>query len=110
MGMKTLVNNSNRKTANAKNQVDNEDVRVTEYHFIPGAETTFHKHIFDYVVIPLTDGELLLINSEGEEIRSNLSRGLSYFLNSGVEHNVINVGKKDLIFIELEIKGNFKEK
>ena len=44
------------------------------------------------------------------EIRSNLSRGLSYFRNSGVEHNVINVGKKDLIFIELEIKGNFKEK
>ena len=30
MGMKTLVNNSNRKTANAKNQVDNEDVRVTD--------------------------------------------------------------------------------
>ena len=110
MGIKTFVNNLNRKTVNGKIQVDNEHVRVTEYHFIPGAETKFHKHIFNYVVIPVTDGELLLINSEGEEIRSKLTRSLSYFRNSGVEHNVINVGKKDLIFIELEIKGNFKEK
>ena len=110
MGIKTFVNNLNRKTVNGKIQVDNEHVRVTEYHFIPGAETKFHKHIFDYVVIPVTDGELLLINSEGEEIRLKLTRSLSYFRNSGVEHNVINVGKKDLIFIELEIKGNFKEK
>ena len=51
MGIKTFVNNLNRKTVNGKIQVDNEHVRVTEYHFIPGAETKFHKHIFDYVVI-----------------------------------------------------------
>ena len=107
MGIK-IVKKLNRKTVNAKIQIDNEHVRVTEYHFIPGAETKFHKHIFDYVVIPLTDGELLLVNSGGEEIRSKLTRSLSYFRNSGVEHNVINVGKKDLIFIELEIKGSFK--
>lgn len=99
----------NRETANAKIQIDNEHVRVTQYHFIPGAETKFHKHTSNYVVIPLTDGELLMINSGGKEIRASLTRSLSYFRNLGIEHNVINIGEKDLIFIELEMKGNLIE-
>ena len=99
----------NRETVNANLQIDNEDVRVTEYHFVPDAETNFHKHEFDYVVVPLTDGELSLIGEKGEEIRAKLKRGLSYFRKAGIEHNVINVGKKDLIFIELEMKKKFSE-
>ena len=99
----------NRKIVNAKLQIDNENVRVTEYHFVPDAETKFHKHEFDYVVVPLTDGELSLIGEKGEEKRAKLTRGLSYFRKAGIEHNVINVGKKDLIFIELEMKKDFSE-
>ena len=61
-------------------------------------------HDYDYVVIPITDGKLLLIDKDGEETFSNLKKGVSYFRNSGVEHNVINAGENKLIFVELEIK------
>ena len=41
-------------------QVDNAEVIVTEWRFAPGAETGRHRHGHDYVVVPLTDGTLLL--------------------------------------------------
>ena len=57
------------------------------------------------MVVPQTDGELLfLINQKGIEIKTELREGISYYRKSGVRHNVINNGKKDLIFIEIEIK------
>ena len=39
-------------------QIDNAKVRVTEWRFAPGAETGFHTHGMDYVVVPLGDGRL----------------------------------------------------
>ena len=96
----------NRDKAEPETQVENDRIRVTKYYFSPGAETTFHEHFWDYVVVPQTDGELLLINEKGIEIKAELREGISYYRKSGVRHNVINNGKKDLIFIEIEIKGN----
>ena len=46
-------------------QVDNDRVRVTEWRFAPGAATGWHRHEFDYVVVPITTGTLLL--KEGDE-------------------------------------------
>ena len=40
--------------------IDNEKTRVTEWRFAPGAETGWHRHAYDYVVVPGTDGQLLL--------------------------------------------------
>ena len=34
--------------------------RVIEYRFAPGAETGWHRHEHDYVVVPMLDGNLLL--------------------------------------------------
>ena len=34
--------------------------RMTEFRFQPGAETGWHRHMADYVVVPLLDGDLLL--------------------------------------------------
>jgi quercetin dioxygenase-like cupin family protein len=96
----------NRDKAEPEIQIENDSVRVTKYHFSPGAETGFHEHFWDYLVVPQTDGELLLINEKGIEIKAELREGISYYRKSGVRHNVINNGKKDLIFIEIEIKGN----
>ena len=56
--MKTIAH---REQASSTIQVDNERVRVTEYTFESGAETTFHRHEWDYVVVPQTD-ELLLVD------------------------------------------------
>lgn len=97
---------NDRKRAEPEIQVENDRIRVTKYHFSPGAETTFHEHSWDYVVVPQNDGELLLIDENGIETRAVLKQGLSYYRKAGVKHNVINKGNRDLIFIEIEIKAH----
>ena len=96
----------NRSSAVATVQEDNDRVRVTEYRFAPGAETTPHVHQWDYVVVPQMDGELLIIEPDGNEARARLTRGQSYYRQAGVNHNVINVGGGELVFIEVEMKAH----
>lgn len=84
-------------------QVDNERVKVTEWSFTPGAETGHHRHEYDYVVVPLTEGKLLIRDSNGERLVP-LSVGASYARNAGVEHNVINANAYPFRFIEIEMK------
>ena len=95
-----------RKKAKANIQIDNERVRVTEYSFNKNEETGFHVHQWDYVVIPQTDGLLLLINDNGVETTATLVKGQPYYREAGVSHNVINNGKEKLVFIEIEIKAH----
>jgi mannose-6-phosphate isomerase-like protein (cupin superfamily) len=35
-----------------------------------------------------------------------LTQGVSYYRQAGVEHNVINAGRAELVFIEVEIKAH----
>ena len=84
-------------------QIDNSRVRVTEWRFAPGAETGYHRHGMDYVVVPLTTGTLLLETPQGE-IRSSLTAGASYTRLTGVEHNVVNANDFDFAFVEIELK------
>ena len=93
------------KVATSNVQIDNNSVKITEYNFSPGSETKYHKHEMDYIVVPINDGELLLVDKFGNKVKSKLKKGVSYFKESGVEHNVINSGSKDLKFIEIEIKN-----
>ena len=97
-----------RDKAEPEIQVENDRIKVTKYYFSPGAETGFHEHFWDYVVVPQTHGELLLIDENGFETKAELKKGISYYRKAGVKHNVINNGKKDLIFIEIEIKAYTK--
>lgn len=101
------MNNSGiRPEVIASIQIDNDRVRVTEYTFSPGAETTWHQHQWDYVVVPQTDGLLLIVGAKNEESYVTLTRGIPYYREAGVEHNVINYGEKELVFIEIEIKAH----
>ncbi|MBI5618208.1 MAG: cupin domain-containing protein [Gammaproteobacteria bacterium] len=84
-------------------QVENERVIVTEWRFAPGAETGWHKHGHDYVVVPITHGTLHLETPTGD-ITAELAPGRSYARPIGVEHNVINAGTTELVFIEIELK------
>ena len=84
-------------------QLDNERTRVTEWRFAPGAATGWHRHEYDYVVVPMTTGQLLLKESEGERY-AELTAGVSYDREIGVEHNVINANEFEFVFIEVEIK------
>jgi len=90
-------------TAVSTVQVDNERVRVTEWRFAPGAETGWHRHELDYVVVPMTTGKLRLDTGTAEVI-AELVVGQSYARMAPVEHNVINANPYELTFIEIEIK------
>jgi len=92
-----------RSKAAATRQIDNERLIATEWWFAPGAETGWHRHGYDYVVVPLTTGKLLLETAEGE-VEAQLRAGQPYFRNVGVEHNVINANDFEFVFIEVELK------
>ena len=83
--------------------IDNERVVVTEWRFAPGSETGWHVHGLDYVVVPQTDGRLLLETREGDR-HAELSVGKPYFRQAGVEHNVVNANPHEFVFIEVEIR------
>jgi quercetin dioxygenase-like cupin family protein len=85
-------------------QEDNDIARVTRWSFAPGAETGFHRHEYDYVVVPLTTGALKIVDKAGKESTSQLTAGVSYFRRAGVEHNVINASDGDFAFVEVEFK------
>ena len=94
----------------ADQQADNALTRVTRWSFAPGAETGFHVHGMDYVVVPLLDGQLKLVSPEGEITFADLKTGQSYFRKSGVHHNVINPNPYDFAFVEIEFKSTASEK
>ena len=85
--------------------IDNERVRVTRWQFAPAAETGFHVHQWDYVVVPLVDGRLKIIAPDGAESFADLQHGVPYFRGAGVHHNVISANDGDFAFIEIELKG-----
>ena len=85
-------------------QVDNDRVRVTEWRFARGAATGWHRHEFDYVVVPMTTGKLLLKEGDGERY-AELKAGVSYSREVGVEHNVINANDYEFVFVEVEMKS-----
>lgn len=96
--------NASRPQAVPKVQVDNERVTVTEWNFAPGAETGWHRHGLDYVVVPEADGRLRIEAPDGSASTSELKAHQSYYRAAGVEHNVINDGAVAFSFVEIEIK------
>ena len=92
-----------RPRAEPIKQLETERVIVTEWRFAPGAETGWHVHGLDYVVVPLTTGTLLLETPDGDRT-AELETGQSYARKAGVEHNVINANAFNLSFIEVELK------
>ena len=83
--------------------IDNERVRVTRWSFAAGAATGWHVHEYDYVIVPLTDGTLRLVEPDGTR-DSELRVGEPYFREAGVEHDVVNANDHDFTFIEIEIR------
>ncbi|VDC33316.1 nuclear transport factor 2 family protein [Pseudogemmobacter humi] len=83
--------------------LEDERFRVTEWRFAPGAQTGWHRHGHDYVIVPLTDGRLALDLPGGAQSSAALSHGVPYSRRVGVEHNVINAGDALLAFLEVEV-------
>ena len=91
-------------TARPTTLIENDRVIVTRWDFHRGAETGWHRHGHDYVVLPVTDGALKLEEPGGTERVVPLTNGVPYYRGEGVEHNVINPTSHDVAFIEVEIK------
>ena len=90
-------------TAKAIKHIENDRVIVTEYRFSRGHNTGWHLHAHDYVIVPLLDGRLKLITTEGESF-ADMKKGVPYFRNAGVEHDVVNATDGEYAFIEVELK------
>ena len=84
--------------------IDDERSVVTEWRFAPGAETGWHRHGHDYIVVPMTTGDLLLEEPGGVSRRAELVAGRPYTRREGVEHNVVNPNDGEFVFIEIEMK------
>jgi len=94
---------SQRPEATSKLLEENARVIITEWRFAPGAETGWHRHGHDYVVVCLTTGKLLAETATGN-IETALKMGQAYARPVGVEHNIVNSGNGEFAFVEVEIK------
>jgi mannose-6-phosphate isomerase-like protein (cupin superfamily) len=83
--------------------INNEKVKVTEWYFEVGDSTGTHIHEYDYVVVPMMDGELKVVDKDNHETISKLTKGGSYFREKGVNHNVFNNNDYPYSFIEIEM-------
>lgn len=92
-----------RPQASSRRLQETDRVIVTEWRFAPGAETGWHRHAHDYVVVVLTAGELMQETAQGE-ILTEFASGQSYARPVGVEHNVVNPNPHEFAFIEVELK------
>lgn len=83
--------------------IENDTTRVTKWQFEKrGDNTGWHRHAFDYVVVPLFDGQLEIDNGGDETSFAQLKNGVPYFRELGVEHDVINGNDFECAFIEIE--------
>jgi len=94
---------NSRPKAISKLLQETDRVIVTEWRLAPGAETGWHRHSYDYVVICLTAGKLVAETSAGD-VETELAFGQAYARPVGVEHNIVNPGAREFAFVEVEIK------
>jgi quercetin dioxygenase-like cupin family protein len=85
-------------------QLENDRVRVTEWRFAPGSATGWHRHGYDYVVVPMTSGTLHLRTATADTT-GELVAGRPYYRPLGAEHDVLNPGPAEVVFIEIEVKA-----
>ncbi|WP_282157745.1 cupin domain-containing protein [Shimia thalassica] len=84
--------------------IQNDRVLVTEWRFKKrGDNTGWHRHAYDYVVIPQFDGVLEIDLGNGERITAQMQSGVPYFREIGVEHDVINANDFECAFVEVEL-------
>ena len=92
-----------RPKASSRRLQENERVIITEWRLEPGAETGWHRHGHDYVVVCLTAGRLLAETANGN-VETELAFGQAYARPEGVEHNIVNPGGQEFVFVEIELK------
>ena len=95
---------TDRPEARPQILTDTETHRITRFDFAPAAETGWHVHGFDYVIVALTECTMTLEMPDGTASQVALPPGRTYHRPEGVEHNVINGGAAPMAFLEVEFK------
>ena len=93
-----------RKKAKPTIQINDSRAKATRWDFAPGAETGWHTHEMDYIVVPLTKGMLTAELPDGSTVENKLNIGESYARTKGINHNIINMNDWPYSFIEIELK------
>lgn len=88
--------------ASGEMQVDNGIFRVTKWTIEPNDAIPMHVHEFEYVVVPLVNDSMHVLNSDGSEILAEIRIGQSYTRPAGAEHTVANRGGNTIEFVEIE--------
>lgn len=84
--------------------IENDRVRVTEWHFMKrGDNTGWHRHDYDYVVAPQFDGTLDIDLGNGELIQAEMQCGQPHYRELAIEHDVINANDFECAFVEIEL-------
>ena len=76
---------------------------MTEWRLPPGSAIGHHRHAYDYIVVPVTDGELTVVTASGPA-PSPIKAGQAYFRKAGVDHDVQNTTANGIVFVEIEMK------
>lgn len=84
--------------------IDDARVVVNRFDFGPGDDTGHHVHQMPYVIVPVTDGVLRVVQDDGTETLTELRLGVPYSRPAGVSHNVFNGSDAPLAFLEIELK------
>ncbi|KZK93217.1 MULTISPECIES: cupin domain-containing protein [unclassified Pseudovibrio] len=84
--------------------IENDRVKIAEWRFKQrGDNTGWHRHAYDYIVVPLFDGTLEINLGNGETVKAAMQNGVPYFKEIGVEHDVINANNFECAFVEIEL-------
>lgn len=94
---------SSRAKATRTALENNDRVTITEWRFAPGAETGWHRHELDYVVVYRTAGQMLVETKDGAK-PVRIAEGEAFFRSAPIEHNVVNTGDAEVVFVETELK------
>ncbi len=79
--------------------------RTQPRHALPARArptTGFHGHKEDYLIVPIKSGSLLLKDADNEHT-DGLESGKPYLRSDAIEHEAINAGSEELIFVEVEL-------
>jgi quercetin dioxygenase-like cupin family protein len=83
--------------------LENSDVRVTRWTLSGGEETGQHRHVHNYVVVPLAAGRMRVTAADGDISFHPLQKGVPYYREAGAEHTVRSDNDGVLDFIEVEL-------
>ena len=92
-------------SAQAARYIDEDHARVTRWSFAQAGDATdMHTHEFDYIVVPVTGGELVVVMEDGATTRMVQMAGVPYSGRAGTRHNVASASDDPIVFVEIELK------